>query len=30
VRVKDREDEFFRYGGYRIWIRSLSERPTAS
>jgi SAM-dependent methyltransferase len=30
VRVKDREDEFFQYGGYRIWIRSLSERPITS
>jgi SAM-dependent methyltransferase len=29
VRVKDREDEFFQYGGYRIWIRSLS-RPLTS
>ena len=25
VRVKDREEEFFQYGGYRIWIRSVSQ-----
>jgi 2-polyprenyl-3-methyl-5-hydroxy-6-metoxy-1,4-benzoquinol methylase len=30
VRVKDREEEFFQYGGYRIWIRSLSEKAITS
>ena len=26
MRVQDREEEFFQYGGQRIWIRSLSSR----
>ena len=27
LRVRDREDAFYEYGGFRIWIRSVSRKP---
>lgn len=27
LKVKTREDSFYQYGGFRIWIRSISQKP---
>ncbi|HSK18835.1 MAG TPA: class I SAM-dependent methyltransferase [Longimicrobiales bacterium] len=27
LRVSDREEEFYQYGGFRLWIRSVTRRP---
>jgi hypothetical protein len=28
IRVHEREDEFYEYGGERLWIRSVSRLRT--
>ena len=27
LRVQDREERFYQYGGFRIWLRSISRKP---
>jgi SAM-dependent methyltransferase len=27
LKVKEREESFYQYGGFRIWLRSLSRKP---
>jgi hypothetical protein len=29
LRVQEREHAFYKYGGFRIWVRSVSRKPLA-